>query len=206
MNATEASAVRAGNRGLGRRLAVVAVGMFAFGYLLVPFYEQICRVTGLRDLDRPDEPVSTQIDYARTVRVELDANTRGLPWTFRAVDPVVSVHPGAVNQVVYEIANATGRPLTGQAVPSYGPREAAQYFQKLECFCFATQTLQPGEVRRMPVVFVIDPAAPRDLATVTLSYTFFEVEGSTGRNQQSGAVAPTPPARASTGITKRSDS
>jgi len=87
------------------------------------------------------------------------------------------VHPGEVRQVVYEISNRTDHAMTGQAIPSYGPRDAAQYFRKLECFCFTKQTLQPGETRQMPVVFVVDPALPKDIATITLSYTFFEVEG-----------------------------
>jgi cytochrome c oxidase assembly protein subunit 11 len=90
---------------------------------------------------------------------------------------VVIVHPGELRQVVYDVVNTTGRPLTGQAIPSYAPRHAAQYFRKLDCFCFATQTLAPGERREMPVVFVIDPGLPDDVATITLSYTFFEVEG-----------------------------
>ncbi len=111
------------------------------------------------------------------MRIELDSNLRNLPWTFRPLEPVVNVHPGEVRQVVFEVTNTTDRAITGQAIPSYGPQYAAQYFQKLECFCFSKQTLQPGEVRRMPVVFVVDPKAPDDLATITLSYTFFEVEG-----------------------------
>ena len=87
------------------------------------------------------------------------------------------MHPGEVRQVVFEIVNTTDRPLTGQAIPSYGPPNAAQYFRKLECFCFTKQTLQPGERRQMPVVFVVDASLPTDVATITLSYTFFEVEG-----------------------------
>jgi cytochrome c oxidase assembly protein subunit 11 len=91
------------------------------------------------------------------------------------------VHPGEVTQVVYEIRNTLDRPVTGQAIPSYGPQRAAQYLKKLECFCFQSQTLAPGEVRRMPVVFVLDPALPVDVNTVTLSYTFFEVAGREGK-------------------------
>ena len=173
----DALAVRSSNRTLLLRLSVVAAGMFAFGFALVPFYEQICRVTGLRDLDRPAAAVNTQVDATRTVRIELDANTHGMPWRFAPVERVVDVHPGAVTHVTYEIVNTSDRPVVGQAIPSYGPQHAARYFQKLDCFCFATQTLQPGEARRMPVVFVVDPAAPADLATITLSYTFFQVEG-----------------------------
>ena len=79
--------------------------------------------------------------------------------------------------MVYEVKNTLNEPVTGQAVPSYGPRLAAQYFRKLECFCFTQQTLAPGEVRQMPVVFVVDPALPKDVNTITLSYTFFRVDG-----------------------------
>jgi cytochrome c oxidase assembly protein subunit 11 len=178
---------QASNRRLLKRLVVVAAAMFGFGFLLVPFYEQICRVTGLRDIARPDEVRNTQVVTSRAVRVEFDSNLRNLPWTFKPLTPVTEVHPGALTQVVYEVTNNTGRAITGQAIPSYGPREAAKYFQKLDCFCFTKQTLQPGEVRQMPVVFVIDPAAPADLHTITLSYTFFEVNGS----ERAGAASPT---------------
>ena len=100
---------------------------------------------------------NTQVDASRSVRIEFDANLRNLPWTFKPLEPVVNVHPGEVRQVVYEVVNTTGRAITGQAIPSYGPQHAARYFQKLDCFCFAKQTLQPGERRKMPVVFVVDP-------------------------------------------------
>ena len=165
------------NRALLRRLVVVAVGMFGFGFLLVPFYEKICQVTGLRNIARADTIVNTQVDATRQVRIEFDSNVHNMPWRFRPLEPVMSVNPGAVTQAVFEVVNTTDHPVTGQAIPSYGPQYAAQYFRKLDCFCFAQQTLAPGESRRMPVVFVIDPAAPRELRTITLSYTFFEVEG-----------------------------
>ena len=177
MTAQAAPTLRAENRGLFLRLALVAAAMFAFGYALVPFYEKICEVTGLRNIAQQDVVTNTQVVTGRTVRIELDSNLRGLPWTFRPLETVVSVHPGEVRQVVYEVSNTTNRPITGQAIPSYGPQYAAQYFQKLECFCFAKQTLQPGETRKMPVVFVVDPKAPEALGTITLSYTFFPVEG-----------------------------
>ena len=170
-------AQRRGNRALLRRLLVVVVGMFGFGFLLVPFYDKICEVTGLRNIAQADSVTNTQVDASRVVRIEFDGNVHNMPWRFRPLEPVMSVNPGAVSQAVFEVVNTTDHPVTGQAIPSYGPRYAAQYFRKLECFCFATQTLQPGESRRMPVVFVIDPATPRDLNTITLSYTFFEVEG-----------------------------
>ena len=168
---------RHANRVLLRKLAVVAVAMFGFGYLLVPFYEKICEVTGLRNIARADTVKNTQVDASREVRIEFDSNVHNLPWRFRPIERGVTVHPGAVVQAEFEVVNTTDRPVTGQAIPSYAPQYAQQYFRKLDCFCFAQQTLQPGETRRMPVVFVIDPAAPSGLATITLSYTFFEVEG-----------------------------
>lgn len=165
------------NRALARRLAVVTLVMFGFGFLLVPFYEKICEVTGIRDLGRADPAINSQVDRSRTIRVELDGNLRNLAWEFRPREPTVMAHPGELKQVVFEVVNTTGRPLTGQAVPSYAPRHAAQYFRKLDCFCFTSQTLQAGERREMAVVFVIDPELPDDLPAITLSYTFFEVEG-----------------------------
>jgi len=181
-SAPAADEQRRSNVAMLKRLAVVVVGMFGFGYALVPFYEQICEVTGLRNIAQADAPMNTQVVAARSVRIELDSNLRNLPWTFRPLESVVNVHPGEVRQVVYEVVNNTDRVITGQAIPSYGPQHAAKYFQKLDCFCFAKQTLQPGEVRKMPVVFVVDPKAPEDLFTITLSYTFFEVEGGGGKS------------------------
>ena len=165
------------NRRLLVRLCLVAAVMFGFGFLLVPFYDQICKATGLRDIDAADEVTNTQVDSGRSVRLELDANLNKLPWRFRPLTPIVTVHPGEVAQVIYEVENTTDRPMTGQAVPSYGPQLAAQYFKKLDCFCFTKQSFEPHETRRMPVVFVIDPKLPEDVTTITLSYTFFVVEG-----------------------------
>lgn len=177
IGANSSAELKDANRALLKRLAVIVVGMFGFGYLLVPFYEKICEVTGLRNIAAPDAVTNTQMDASRAVRIEFDSNLRNLPWTFKPLEAVIDVHPGELRQVMYEVSNRTDRAITGQAIPSYAPREAGQYFQKLDCFCFARQTLQPGEVRQMPVVFVIDTKMPKDLATITLSYTFFEIEG-----------------------------
>jgi cytochrome c oxidase assembly protein subunit 11 len=172
----------AANRETLKKLLVVAVAMFGFGFALVPFYEKICEVTGIRNLFQPDAavPANTQVDASREVSVEFDANLQRLAWTFRPLESHVAVHPGEVRQVVYEVTNTLDRPVTGQAVPSYGPQNAGRYFRKIECFCFQQQTLAPGEVRRMPVVFVIDPQLPAEVNTITLSYTFFEVNGRGG--------------------------
>ena len=169
--------IRRANRALLAKLGVIVVAMFGFGYALVPFYEKICEVTGLRDIDKADKVVNTQVDLTRSVRIEFDTNLHDMPWKFRALDATTDIHPGEVTQVMFEVVNTADHPVTGQAIPSYGPRNAAQYFRKLDCFCFARQTLAAGETRRMPVVFVIDPQLPADLSTITLSCTFFAVEG-----------------------------
>jgi cytochrome c oxidase assembly protein subunit 11 len=177
MNDSNSNDPRRSNWVLLAKLGVVVVVMFGFGFLLVPFYDQICKATGLGDIDAPDEVKNTQVDLNRSVRLELDANVSKLPWRFRPLTPIVTVHPGEVAQVIYEVENTSEHPVTGQAVPSYGPQLATEYFRKLDCFCFTKQSLAPHEKRQMPVVFVVDPKLPNDVATITLSYTFFEVEG-----------------------------
>jgi cytochrome c oxidase assembly protein subunit 11 len=173
--------VRAENKRLFVRLALVAAGMFGFGYALVPFYYEICRAWQVNALDKPDAVANSQIDRTRTVTVELDSNTNRIAWQFRPLVNHVSVHPGELTTVEYEVVNTQPTPVTGQAVASYGPQLAGEYFKKLECFCFTQQTLAAGEKRRMPVTFVIDPRLPRDVRSIALSYTFFEVEGRGGK-------------------------
>ena len=166
------------NRRLFVRLLIVAAAMFGFGFALVPFYQKICEISGIRDVVQPDAlPANTQIDAARLVGLEFDSNVKDLLWEFRPLTAHLAVHPGEVVQVVYQVKNRRDVPVTGQAVPSYGPPLAAQYFKKLECFCFRSQTLAAGETRLMPVTFVVDPALPAEVNTITLSYTFFEVGG-----------------------------
>jgi cytochrome c oxidase assembly protein subunit 11 len=164
------------NRKLSVKLTVIAVGMFGFGFALVPFYKAICDVTGLNNLINADRaPVSTQVDLARMVRFEFDANSVGTAVQLRPVQRSVDMHPGEMKVVEFEVTNPAGAPVVGQAIPSYAPRAAAQYVRKLECFCFRQQRLEPGEVRRMPVQFVLDGDLPREINTITLSYTYFEV-------------------------------
>ncbi|MGH8706722.1 MAG: cytochrome c oxidase assembly protein [Burkholderiales bacterium] len=171
------------NRRLRVRLCVVALAMFGFGYALVPFYDAICSALGVNDFVKADAPLaSTQVDASRTVTVELDANAHDLPWRFRPLVRHITVHPGELARVEFEIANVRGTPVTGQAVPSYGPARAAEHLRKIECFCFTQQTLAAGETRRMPVAFVVDPKLPQDVSTITLSYTFFEVAGRGGKS------------------------
>jgi cytochrome c oxidase assembly protein subunit 11 len=175
------------NRHMLVKLAVVAAGMFGFGYALVPVYKALCEMTGLNILALTESesaaraPGNSQVDLGRLVTVEFDANTRG-PWRFRPDQRSLQVHPGEMVTVMYEFENTQDRRMAAQAIPSYAPQQARAYFNKIECFCFQQYTLEAGEKKRWPVVFVIDPRLSRDVATITLSYTFFEVG------------APTPPA------------
>jgi len=170
------------NRRLSTRLAIVAVGMFGFGFALVPFYNQICAALGINNLEQAEAVVNTQVDRSRTVVIELDANAHNLPWRFKPVVSHVSVHPGELTTVEYEIVNVREAAVTGQAVPSYGPQHAAEYFKKIECFCFTQQTLAAGETRRMPVTFVVDPRLPKSVGSIELSYTSFAVAGRGGKS------------------------
>lgn len=166
------------------KLGVVALGMFAFGYSLVPIYRAICEATGinilaLSELEVPGKrsmPANTQVDTSRTITVEFDTNVRG-PWHFRPVQRSIEVHPGELATVMYEFQNIQTRPMAAQAIPSYAPKQSAAHFNKLECFCFTQYTLEPGEKKEWPVAFVIDPRLPKGVTTITLSYTFFEVGG-----------------------------
>ena len=171
------------NLRLSTKLAIVAACMFGFGFALVPFYNQICAAIGINSLgEEADKVVNTQVDASRTVTIEFDSNIRDLPWRFRPLVSHIAVHPGEVASVEFEVVNVRGQSVTGQAVPSYGPAIAGEYFHKVECFCFQQQTLAAGETRRMPVVFVVDPKLPKDVNTIALSYTFFEVAGRGGKS------------------------
>ncbi len=183
-------ALRSENVKMVGKLAVITVGMFAFGYALIPLYRAICEATGINILSITEKQVpgngltgaaaarsaNTQIDKTRTITVEFDANSRG-PWRFAPAQRSIQVHPGELATVMYEFQNVQSRTMSAQAIPSYAPRQAAPHFNKLECFCFNQYTLEPGEKKEWPVVFVIDTRLPKDVTTITLSYTFFEVGG-----------------------------
>jgi len=165
------------------KLLVVAAGMFGFGYALVPIYKHLCEALGINILalgeremrgGRASLPANTQVDMSRTITVEFDANARG-PWSFRPAKRSLQVHPGELATVMYEFQNVQDRRMSAQAIPSYAPRQASAHFNKLECFCFNEYTLEPGEKKEWPVAFVIDPKLSKDVTTITLSYTFFEV-------------------------------
>jgi len=184
------------------KLCVIALGMFAFGYALVPIYRHICEALGINVLAvaerrvpgaAPVLPANTQVDTSRTITVEFDTNVRG-PWEFKPAVRSLQVHPGELTTVVYEFQNVQNRTMAAQAIPSYAPKQAASHFNKLECFCFTQYTLQPGEKKEWPVAFVIDPRLPKDVTTITLSYTFFEVGGKVPAAPESTAAVPALPA------------
>lgn len=175
-----------GNTRTFTKLAVVTLAMFGFGFAMVPFYYKICEVTGLNSGDEQVLVKNSQVDATRWVNIELDANTnQNLAWQFRPLQRTLKVHPGQLVQVEYEVTNTTGATMVGQAVPSYGPARAGRYFKKIECFCFQPQTLAAGEKRRMPVMFVLDPDIEKELHTVTLSYTFFNLDEKQVKTQRS---------------------
>lgn len=172
---TESTTIR--TRRTARHLALVAAGMFAFGYALVPLYDVFCEITGLNGktgrLDAAQ--VELGVDPARTVTVEFVAHVNGdLPWSFAPEVRKVEVHPGALTEANFTAVNRSSEAITGNAVPSVAPGRASRYFSKTECFCFTAQRLEPGEQKRLPLRFVVDPRLPADVRTLTLSYTFFD--------------------------------
>jgi len=187
---TQATALRQDNRRTVGKLVVIAGLMFGFGYALVPIYRAVCDALGINVLSvservgagqsTPQQAaqlmVNTQVDRSRLITVEFDANARG-PWDFKPAQRSLQVHPGELTTVMYEFRNVQDRTMAAQAIPSYAPMQASPHFNKLECFCFNEYTLAPGERRSWPVAFVIDPKLPKDVTTITLSYTFFEVKG-----------------------------
>lgn len=168
----------ASNRDTRKKLLVIVLLMFGFGFALVPFYKKICEVTGVNNLDGSDAPTAnTQVDLSRKVTIEFDANSNHLAWQFKPMTEGISIHPGELTTVMYQVTNTEDHAVTGQAIPSYTPMQAAGYFKKLECFCFTQQTLQAHETKMFPVVFVIDPKLYKGIDAITLSYTFFDVAG-----------------------------
>jgi cytochrome c oxidase assembly protein subunit 11 len=167
------AALAAQNRQLMAKLLVIVVLMTGFGFAMVPMYRQICEALGITQT-RAVAATNTQVDTSRSVTVELVASSSGLPWRFEAIEREVRVHPGELATVNYRVVNTLGRAVTAHAVMNAAPSNAGRYIEKQACFCFSNQTLAAGEERVMPVVFRVRPDAPRDMATISLSYTFFE--------------------------------
>lgn len=164
------------NKKIVRQLLLATVFMFGFGYALVPLYDIFCDITGLngRTSDQAAEVQAVDIDKDRLVTVEFTGSVNAnLPWRFSPVISKMKVHPGEPSRVNFLAKNVSSNSIVGNAVPSVSPGQAAKYFTKTECFCFTQQELKSGEEKEMPVVFIIDKNLPKNINTVTLSYTFF---------------------------------
>ncbi|MBW7902836.1 MAG: cytochrome c oxidase assembly protein [Rhodocyclaceae bacterium] len=172
------------------KLAAIVVASFAFGFALVPLYDVFCAVTGFNGKTEGSRTVGgfslggfgadagppSRIDRSRTVTVEFTGTVMpGLPWEMRPLTFSLELHPGEMQLVKYLVRNTSARAVTGQAVPSVTPGQAAQHFDKIECFCFRQQTLAPGESREMPLAFIVKPEIGEDIRHVTISYAFFGV-------------------------------
>ena len=173
---------------IGKLLAGVAAA-FAFGFALVPLYDVLCAATGFNGKTEGSKSLGgfslggfgpataeppSRIDRSRTVTVEFTGTVMpGLPWDMQPLTFNLEIHPGEMQLVKYLVRNTSDKPITGQAIPSVTPGQAAQHFDKIECFCFAQQTLAPGESREMPLTFIVKPEIDKDIRHVTLSYAFF---------------------------------
>lgn len=160
------------------KLLSVVVGMFAFGFALVPLYDVICEVTGLNGktnglyVAKQNERVVED----RIVKIQfLTSNNVDMPWEFRPENRSLEVHPGKLNATTFFVRNPSNRTITAQAIPSVTPFRAAKYLHKTECFCFGQQELASGESLDMPLRFIIDADLPKDISTLTLSYTLYDI-------------------------------
>lgn len=172
------------NRNLALKLGVVTLGAFGFGFALVPLYDLLCSVTGYGDrkeLLRAAEQ-SAVVDESRLVTVEFVANLPTVgSWKFQPEVHTMQVKPGRLYEAKFLATNETGHQTWAQAVPDVAPSKATPYFRKTECFCFTPQQFAVGESRHMPVRFFVDPALPKYVDRITLSYTFYDTQGPVAR-------------------------
>jgi len=161
------------------KLCALVVGMFGFGFALVPLYDVFCDITGLGGRTGGQytyDPADMQRDPSRLVKVNFITNTNGgMPWKFWSESGGVRIHPGDLKQVNFYVTNTTDRRMVGQAVPSVVPPKAAEFFHKTECFCFNSQVLEPGETMEMPMRFIVDPNLPDNVQSISLSYALFDI-------------------------------
>ncbi|MES2771925.1 MAG: cytochrome c oxidase assembly protein [Pseudomonadota bacterium] len=188
MSETTSHPAAPGHRKLVLKLALIVALAFAFGFALVPLYDVLCSATGLNGKTKNVKagvlgiggissatPVS-RIDTSRIVTVEFTGTVMpGLPWEMRPLTSSLNIHPGELHQAKFLVHNRSSQTVVGQAVPSVSPGQAAQHFEKLDCFCFARQTLAPGETKELPLTFIVKPEIDEKIRTVTLSYAFFNV-------------------------------
>jgi len=161
-----------------KKLLVVVIAMFGFGFALVPLYDVFCDITGLNGKTNSTAATYTEdgIDESRTVRVQfITRNAKGIPWKFEPVINEINVHPGEMKVVSFYAKNNASHDIIGQAVPSVSPGLAANYFHKIECFCFTQQPLSAGTDVEMSLQFYVDLELPADIKTLTLSYTLYDI-------------------------------
>jgi cytochrome c oxidase assembly protein subunit 11 len=174
---------RRANRSLTRRLVVMTLGSFAFGWALVPLYDVFCKVAGVGSAEAKAGPSSARedMDPNRTVTIEFVANEASVgSYEFRPKVASMKIHPGKLYDTQFYARNLTRAASVAQAVPSISPSVAAKYFHKTECFCFSPQKFQEGEGRDMPVRFIVDPALPANVDKLTLAYAFFDTTPTSG--------------------------
>lgn len=187
------------NKNVVGLLSLVALGMFGFGFALVPLYNLICDTFGLNgkftEIEQGTVNVAQQVeraegikkrkDLSRKVSVEFFSSlNQNLQWEFRPMKNKLELHPGEVTTVKYYAKNNTGREVIAQAIPSVSPGVANKYFTKMECFCFKQQTFKPGEEKEMPLIFVVDPDLPKSISTISLAYTFFDTQNRKAKTGQ----------------------
>ncbi len=167
--------------------ALIILLMFGVGYALVPLYNTFCKVTGYNGKITERSALSTgKIDTSRTITIEfLAENNVNLPnWKFFPLVKKITVHPSENKRVAFFTENDSPNRMTVQAIPSITPGEAAKYFRKTECFCFTRQTLNAGQALDMPMIFHLDPALPKYIKVITLSYTMFDVTAMTAAKRK----------------------
>ncbi len=167
-----------------RRILLVSLGSFVFAFSMVPLYNVACeKVFGIKLEKGPSgqaQLAGERIDHKRTVRVQFDGTVNSkLDWAFRPAQLSMDVHPGQQYEALYVARNQSAEAIVGNAAPSIAPNDASGYFNKTECFCFTQQALKAGEERLMPVRFIVNPALPADVSTITLSYTFYRNDTAT---------------------------
>jgi len=162
---------------IAAKLCALCIGMFGFGYAMVPLYDIICDITGLNGktnsvaVAAPTEAAVTN----RLVTVEfISVINSSAAWSFKPEKFSMQVKPGQTYQTYYTAVNMNGRAAIGQATPSVAPSSASKYFNKVECFCFERQEFALGETKEMPIIFFVEPDLPRSIDTITLSYTYFD--------------------------------
>jgi cytochrome c oxidase assembly protein subunit 11 len=175
------------NNTLVLKLIGIVVGMFGFGFALVPLYDVFCEITGINGKTENQAAVyqAVEVDTSRWVTIEFLTRTNsGMPWEFEARTKKVRVNPGELNTVDFYVRNPAQRDIVGQAIPSVSPGTAALYINKTECFCFNNQPLAAGEEAVMPMQFYVDPQLPEDITFFTLQYTLYDVTEAAARNSQ----------------------